>query len=170
MNLALQLLLKRGAVVDVRSNHGVTPLFAAAAHGHLTLLKLLAEAGGDTECTLRNKMPDGSVGTMRPIDVAAQKGHDEVVEYLQVRVLRGRLIRFVWAAFLIAICLLQSRGSALTLPGVVGDVTPCGITIAEAQKQAAAATAALQKPEPSLEPGAHSRLASQPSSDICCIC
>ena len=90
----------------MRSNHGVTPLFAAAAHGHVALVKLLAgesssphphpiltsssphivaEAGADTECTLRNKMPDGSTGTVRPIDVAAQKGHDEVVEFLQSR-------------------------------------------------------------------------------------
>ena len=49
-----QLLLKRGALVDVRSAQGVTPLFAAAAHGDLALVKILVEAGAQTECSLRH--------------------------------------------------------------------------------------------------------------------
>jgi hypothetical protein len=80
-----QLLLKRGALVDVRSAQGVTPLFAAAAHGHLALVKMLVEAGAKTECSLRHALPDGVVTLVKPVDVAAKKGHTEVVEYLQVR-------------------------------------------------------------------------------------
>ena len=69
-----QWLLKKGALVDVRSAHGVTPLFAAAAHGHLDMVKLLVEHGANTEHAVRS---------MRPIDVAVQKGKAEVVEYLR---------------------------------------------------------------------------------------
>ena len=69
-----QWLLKKGALVDVRSAHGVTPLFAAAAHGHLDMVKLLVEHGANTEHAVRS---------MRPIDVAVQKGKAEVVEFLR---------------------------------------------------------------------------------------
>ena len=83
-----ELLLKRGAVVDVRSSQGVTPLFAAAAHGHLAMVQLLAEAGGQIDCSLRSVQPDGNVAMVKPIDVATQKGHQEVLQYLQVRSMR----------------------------------------------------------------------------------
>ena len=79
-----ELLLKRGALVDVRSAQGVTPLFAAAAHGHLALVKILVEAGAQTECSLRQALPDGIVTLVKPIDVSAKNGHQQVVEYLQV--------------------------------------------------------------------------------------
>ena len=68
-----------------RSAQGVTPLFAAAAHGHLALVKILVEAGAQTECSLRHALPDGAVKLVKPVDVAAEKGHTQVVEYLQVR-------------------------------------------------------------------------------------
>jgi hypothetical protein len=53
----------------------------------------------------------------------------------------------------------QSRGSVLTTPASPGTTLPpptlVGMSIAEAQKQAAEATAALQKPAPSLDPGTY---------------
>lgn len=80
-----ELLLKHGAMVDVRSAQGVTPLFAAAAHGHHAMVKILAEAGAQTECSLRHALPDGTVTLVKPIDVAATNGHEQIVQYLQVR-------------------------------------------------------------------------------------
>ena len=80
-----ELLLKAGALVDVRSAQGVTPLFAAAAHGHHAMVKLLVEAGAQTECSQWHATPDGVSTLVKPIDIAAKHGHQQVVEYLQVR-------------------------------------------------------------------------------------
>ena len=90
-----ELLLKSGALVDVRSTQGVTPLFAAAARGHHSMVKLLVEAGAETECSQWHAAPDGVATLVKPVDMAVKNGHQQVVEYLQVRpTLLSRSVRY----------------------------------------------------------------------------
>lgn len=43
----VKLLLKKGAVIDVRNRFGYTPLYHAVRSGHTSMVKLLLEKGAD---------------------------------------------------------------------------------------------------------------------------
>ena len=69
----VQCLLEHGADMNKVINNGAYPLFYAAMNGHFTVVKCLVEHGAD-----KNK----AVNNVIPLQIAAHKGHNEIVEYL----------------------------------------------------------------------------------------
>ncbi|XP_064416489.1 ankyrin repeat domain-containing protein 17 [Latimeria chalumnae] len=69
-----ELLISRGAHIDVRNKKGNTPLWLAANGGHLDVVQLLVQAGADVDAADNRKIT--------PLMVAFRKGHVKVVRYL----------------------------------------------------------------------------------------
>ena len=61
--------------LDAPGSHGWTLMGLAASNGHLSAVKALYKAGASPHAL--------SMGTTTPLQAAAHKGHDEVVEYLE---------------------------------------------------------------------------------------
>lgn len=53
---------------------GKTPLYLAAEHGHLEIVRILVEAGADPNA--------GDFSGRTPLDSATENGHQEVARYL----------------------------------------------------------------------------------------
>jgi ankyrin repeat protein len=70
-----EVLLSRGAFVDITTRAGWTPLMFAAQAGHVAIVKLLLEHGAD----VNNKGRDG----VTPLKLALKKNRDEVVRLLK---------------------------------------------------------------------------------------
>lgn len=70
----VQLLLKKGADVNLTQAQGVTPLHAAAHRGNLEIVTALVEAGAN----IHAQMKSGETA----VSFAEKDGHQEVVEYL----------------------------------------------------------------------------------------
>lgn len=70
-----RILLAKGAMINAADDYSSTPLHYAAASGLIETVKVLAEKKADPEVI--NK--DG----YRAIDIAAQNGHEEVVNYMK---------------------------------------------------------------------------------------
>ncbi len=68
------MLLKHGADVDRRNDHGQTPLGGVAFKGNMPLVSLLLHAGADINAD--------NGGGKTPLMFAAMFGHREVVKYL----------------------------------------------------------------------------------------
>lgn len=71
----VSLLIKKGAIVNVRNMWEKTPLHSASNHGHLEIVKLLIDNGARIEATSNKKR-------FTPMHLASQYNHLSVVEYL----------------------------------------------------------------------------------------
>ncbi|XP_053253442.1 ankyrin repeat and KH domain-containing protein 1 isoform X9 [Podarcis raffonei] len=69
-----ELLINRGAHIDVRNKKGNTPLWLAANGGHLDVVQLLVQAGADVDGADNRKIT--------PLMSAFRKGHVRVVQFL----------------------------------------------------------------------------------------
>ncbi|XP_043924865.1 ankyrin repeat and KH domain-containing protein 1-like [Protopterus annectens] len=69
-----ELLINRGAHIDVRNKKGNTPLWLAANGGHFDVVQLLVQAGADVDAADNRKIT--------PLMTAFRKGHVKVVQYL----------------------------------------------------------------------------------------
>ncbi|XP_072486609.1 ankyrin repeat and KH domain-containing protein 1 isoform X9 [Notamacropus eugenii] len=69
-----ELLINRGAHIDVRNKKGNTPLWLAANGGHFDVVQLLVQAGADVDAADNRKIT--------PLMSAFRKGHVKVVQYL----------------------------------------------------------------------------------------
>uniref|UniRef100_A0AAY5KYA1 K Homology domain-containing protein n=1 Tax=Esox lucius TaxID=8010 RepID=A0AAY5KYA1_ESOLU len=69
-----ELLIVRGAHIDVRNKKGNTPLWLAANGGHFDVVQLLVQAGADVDAADNRKIT--------PLMAAFRKGHVKVVQYL----------------------------------------------------------------------------------------
>ncbi|KFP65664.1 Ankyrin repeat and KH domain-containing protein 1, partial [Cariama cristata] len=69
-----ELLINRGAHIDVRNKKGNTPLWLAANGGHYDVVQLLVQAGADVDAADNRKIT--------PLMSAFRKGHVKVVQYL----------------------------------------------------------------------------------------
>ncbi|KAJ7997313.1 hypothetical protein DPEC_G00227670 [Dallia pectoralis] len=69
-----ELLIIRGAHIDVRNKKGNTPLWLAANGGHFDVVQLLVQAGADVDAADNRKIT--------PLMAAFRKGHVKVVQYL----------------------------------------------------------------------------------------
>ncbi|KAM9329753.1 ankyrin repeat domain-containing protein 17 [Gastrophryne carolinensis] len=69
-----ELLISRGAHIDVRNKKGNTPLWLASNGGHLDVVQLLVQAGADVDAADNRKIT--------PLMAAFRKGHVKVVRYL----------------------------------------------------------------------------------------
>ncbi|KAM6223251.1 ankyrin repeat and KH domain-containing protein 1 isoform 3-T3 [Rhynchocyon petersi] len=69
-----ELLINRGAHIDVRNKKGNTPLWLAANGGHFDVVQLLVQAGADVDAVDNRKIT--------PLMSAFRKGHVKVVQYL----------------------------------------------------------------------------------------
>lgn len=70
----VELLLSKGAKVDVKAARGYTPLHKSAFGGHLELTKILLDHGAD---------PGAETDEGRtPLDIAIERGHDAVAKLL----------------------------------------------------------------------------------------
>ncbi|XP_067899661.1 ankyrin repeat and KH domain-containing protein 1 isoform X5 [Heterodontus francisci] len=69
-----ELLINRGAHIDVRNKKGNTPLWLAANGGHFDVVQLLVQAGADVDAADNRKIT--------PLMAAFRKGHVKVVQYL----------------------------------------------------------------------------------------
>ncbi|XP_070582823.1 ankyrin repeat domain-containing protein 17 isoform X2 [Erythrolamprus reginae] len=69
-----ELLISRGAHIDVRNKKGNTPLWLAANGGHLDVVQLLVQGGADVDAADNRKIT--------PLMAAFRKGHVKVVRYL----------------------------------------------------------------------------------------
>ncbi|XP_029439484.1 ankyrin repeat and KH domain-containing protein 1-like isoform X2 [Rhinatrema bivittatum] len=69
-----ELLINRGAHIDVRNKKGNTPLWLAANGGHIDVVQLLVQAGADVDAADNRKIT--------PLMSAFRKGHIKVVQYL----------------------------------------------------------------------------------------
>jgi len=75
----VELLLARGARVDVANRVGGSPLYMAAQCGRVEILKILAAAGADVD---QGRTDDSSVGGSSPLLMACTSGHAAVVKAL----------------------------------------------------------------------------------------
>jgi ankyrin repeat protein len=84
MNM-LQLLLDRGASLEVRDKHGWTALQQACRAGALDVVTLLLEKGADLE-SIQNNTEAAFTGTLSfsptPLHLAANYGHSNIVRFL----------------------------------------------------------------------------------------
>uniref|UniRef100_A0A672STS4 Ankyrin repeat and KH domain-containing protein 1-like n=1 Tax=Sinocyclocheilus grahami TaxID=75366 RepID=A0A672STS4_SINGR len=69
-----ELLISRGAHIDVRNKKGNTPLWLAANGGHFDVVQLLVQAGAEVDAADNRKIT--------PLMAAFRKGHVKVVQYL----------------------------------------------------------------------------------------
>uniref|UniRef100_A0A4W6DAY5 Ankyrin repeat and KH domain containing 1 n=1 Tax=Lates calcarifer TaxID=8187 RepID=A0A4W6DAY5_LATCA len=69
-----ELLINRGAHIDVRNKKGNTPLWLAANGGHFDVVQLLVHASADVDAADNRKIT--------PLMAAFRKGHVKVVQYL----------------------------------------------------------------------------------------
>uniref|UniRef100_A0A8C7HUZ4 Ankyrin repeat and KH domain containing 1 n=1 Tax=Oncorhynchus kisutch TaxID=8019 RepID=A0A8C7HUZ4_ONCKI len=69
-----ELLINRGAHIDVRNKKGNTPLWLAANGGHFDVVQLLVQAGTDVDAADNRKIT--------PLMAAFRKGHVKVIQYL----------------------------------------------------------------------------------------
>uniref|UniRef100_A0A673XI14 Ankyrin repeat and KH domain containing 1 n=1 Tax=Salmo trutta TaxID=8032 RepID=A0A673XI14_SALTR len=69
-----ELLINRGAHIDVRNKKGNTPLWLAANGGHFDVVQLQVQAGADVDAADNRKIT--------PLMAAFRKGHVKVVQYL----------------------------------------------------------------------------------------
>ncbi|XP_032192376.1 ankyrin repeat and KH domain-containing protein 1 isoform X4 [Mustela erminea] len=69
-----ELLINRGAHIDVRNKKGNTPLWLASSGGHFDVVQLLVQAGADVDAVDNRKIT--------PLMSAFRKGHVKVVQYL----------------------------------------------------------------------------------------
>uniref|UniRef100_G1U0F7 Ankyrin repeat and KH domain containing 1 n=1 Tax=Oryctolagus cuniculus TaxID=9986 RepID=G1U0F7_RABIT len=69
-----ELLINRGAHIDVRNKKGNTPLWLASNGGHFDVVQLLVQAGADVDAADNRKIT--------PLMSAFRKGHVKVVQYL----------------------------------------------------------------------------------------
>uniref|UniRef100_A0A7M4E2E4 Ankyrin repeat and KH domain containing 1 n=1 Tax=Crocodylus porosus TaxID=8502 RepID=A0A7M4E2E4_CROPO len=69
-----ELLINRGAHIDVRNKKGNTPLWLAANGGHFDVVQLLVQAGADVDAADNRKIT--------PLMSAFRKGHVKVVQFL----------------------------------------------------------------------------------------
>uniref|UniRef100_A0A6Q2ZIT2 K Homology domain-containing protein n=1 Tax=Esox lucius TaxID=8010 RepID=A0A6Q2ZIT2_ESOLU len=69
-----ELLINRGAHIDVRNKKGNTPLWLATNGGHFDVVQLLVQAGADVDAADNRKIT--------PLMAAFRKGHVKVVQYL----------------------------------------------------------------------------------------
>ena len=72
-----RILISRGAMVDVKTPNGTTPLVLAIKTGHLTTTRLLLEAGADVNIT------DNDQNT--PLDIACRRGFLPIVECILMK-------------------------------------------------------------------------------------
>ncbi|KAK5635755.1 hypothetical protein RRF57_011467 [Xylaria bambusicola] len=70
----LELLLSRGANVNIADKSGETPLHAAVTCGHTSHVQLFLDHGAQVDAPARN--------SMTPLHLAAMKRHDEIIELL----------------------------------------------------------------------------------------
>ncbi|XP_069055397.1 ankyrin repeat and KH domain-containing protein 1 isoform X3 [Pleurodeles waltl] len=69
-----ELLINRGAHIDVRNKKGNTPLWLAANGGHFDVVQLIVQAAADVDAADNRKIT--------PLMSAFRKGHIKVVQYL----------------------------------------------------------------------------------------
>ncbi|KAM6985007.1 ankyrin repeat and KH domain-containing protein 1-like [Aplochiton taeniatus] len=69
-----ELLINRGAHIDVRNKKGNTPLWLAANGGHFDVVQLLVQAGAEVDAADNRKIT--------PLMAAFRKGHVKVVQYM----------------------------------------------------------------------------------------
>ncbi|XP_055286955.1 ankyrin repeat and KH domain-containing protein 1 isoform X7 [Moschus berezovskii] len=69
-----ELLINRGAHIDVRNKKGNTPLWLASSGGHFEVVQLLVRSGADVDGADNRKIT--------PLMSAFRKGHVKVVQYL----------------------------------------------------------------------------------------
>ncbi|KAM5214003.1 ankyrin repeat and KH domain-containing protein 1 isoform 8-T8 [Hipposideros larvatus] len=69
-----ELLISRGAHIDVHNKKGNTPLWLASNGGHFDVVQLLVQAGADVDAADNRKIT--------PLMSAFRKGHVKVVQYL----------------------------------------------------------------------------------------
>ncbi|XP_044136846.1 ankyrin repeat and KH domain-containing protein 1-like [Bufo gargarizans] len=69
-----ELLINRGAHIDVKNKKGNTPMWLAANGGHFDIVQLLVHAGGDVDAADNRKIT--------PLLSAFRKGHLKVVQFL----------------------------------------------------------------------------------------
>ncbi|XP_028271474.1 ankyrin repeat and KH domain-containing protein 1 isoform X7 [Parambassis ranga] len=69
-----ELLINRGAHIDVRNKKGNTPLWLAANGGHFDVVQLLVHASADVDAADNRKIT--------PLMAAFRKGHVKVVQYI----------------------------------------------------------------------------------------
>lgn len=69
-----ELLINRGAHIDVRNKKGNTPMWLAANGGHFDIVQLLVHAGADVDAADNRKVT--------PLMSAFRKGHLKVVQFL----------------------------------------------------------------------------------------
>ena len=67
-------LIDKGANVDVRDKHGVTPLYEASGKGYTEIVKLLLNASADVNAA--------HTTGLTPLFWASENGHTEVVQLL----------------------------------------------------------------------------------------
>jgi ankyrin repeat protein len=70
----MKLVIEAGANCNMANNDGCTPLWFAAAHGHLECLEFLIKVGADCHIA-----PDAG---STPAEVAAEMGHLECKKFL----------------------------------------------------------------------------------------
>ncbi|MBX2872340.1 MAG: ankyrin repeat domain-containing protein [Saprospiraceae bacterium] len=74
----VQLLLSKGADVNLTQAQGVSPLHSAAHRGNLQIVKALVEAGAD----IHAQMDSGETA----VSFAEKEGHQQVIDYLNCQV------------------------------------------------------------------------------------
>jgi len=72
----VEILLARGAYVDLKNRYGNTALIWSSYYGHIHCVRLLLENGAD----VTHKNDNG----MSAMDMAQTKGHFEIVDELRV--------------------------------------------------------------------------------------
>ena len=74
-NKLVELLLAKGANVNVKGEEGITPLYLAVFEGHGSTAELLISAGADVNA----KNDDG----YNSLDIAIERGYEDIVHLLR---------------------------------------------------------------------------------------
>ena len=70
----IQILLDKGANIELRNHHGFTPIYCASLHNQPHIIQLLHDYGGNIYKT--------DAGGLSPLHIAAEKGYIKVVKIL----------------------------------------------------------------------------------------
>jgi ankyrin repeat protein len=73
----VKLLLDHGAAPDAQQHGGWTALHAAAQNGDVLMASMLIESGATVNVRAENNQS--------PLDLALTKGHQDMVEYLELK-------------------------------------------------------------------------------------